>query len=32
MFDYEWQEYRGEIELLETDDFPIQDLYLLSSL
>ena len=32
MFDYEWQEYRGEIELLETDDLPIQDLYLLPPL
>lgn len=29
MFDYEWQEYKGDIKLLETDDFPIQDLQLL---
>ncbi|MEJ1237318.1 hypothetical protein WBG78_04255 [Chryseolinea sp. T2] len=29
MYDYEWQRYQGGIRLLETDDFPIQDLQLL---
>jgi len=29
MYDYEWQKHKGDIELLETDDFPIQDLQLL---
>jgi len=29
MFDYEWQDYKGDIELLDTEDFPIQDLHLL---
>jgi hypothetical protein len=29
LFDYEWQEYRGDIKRVETDDLPIQDIQLL---
>ncbi len=29
MYDYEWQKYKEEIELLATEDFPMQDLQLL---